>query len=201
MKKLAILLLLISSAMFSQMTIETIDRYSNSYKNKSPKNDIYLIISFTSNFDEYFFDHNNNALLTIIYDDNKREETTINKADFYINKKTQLQEYYHLICNNREISEVRSFELYISSIDGKNYTKQVFKNSDRKKLTKFYEPPAPNASTKAKLKYFRKTGNSQGQLTGANTAIIIKKRMSCKAKKRKFRKEGINGVKEMTYGM
>ena len=201
MKALTSILVFFSVVTYGQLTIETIDRYTNSYKNKTPKDNIYLVLSFTSNFDKYFFNEENNTLLTVLYDDNTREEKVINKSDFYLNKKTKLQEYYFLISNNRKISEVKSFDLYLSSIDGKNYTKQSFKNSDKKKLKRFYEPPAPNASTKKKLKYFRKTGNSQGQLTGANTAIVIKKRMSCKAKKRKYRKEGVNGVKEMTYGM
>jgi len=198
---ISILFFCVVGPSFGQITIETADRYTNQYKDRPPGKDIYLVISFTENLNQYFFDDEGNALLTVIPKNGERTETVVNKGDFYLNGKTKFQEYFYFIANNRKIGAVGDFDLYLSSIDGMNYAKQTFKKSDRKKLIKYYEPPAPNASTKKKLKYYRRTGDSMGQLTGANRRFVIQKRKNCKAKKRNMKKNGVNGVKGMTYGM
>ena len=198
-----LMVMVFSLPSFSQVTVETRDSYTNFYHGKkieSGKN-IYLVMSFTENFDQYFFDQQDNALLTILKADGSREEKTISKSDFYIDPQSGFREYYHFISNNRKIASVADFEIFISSMDGTNYARQTFGNAERKKLIRDYEPPATNASMKKKLKHYQKTGDSQGQLFGATREFRIGKRAKCRAKKRKISKDGVNGVKAMTYGM
>ena len=198
---LVIFSILVSSMSFSQNEIKTIERFTNSYKNKKPKSDLYLVSEFSDYYLNLFFNTSDSCQVIIITPDNKREVTVLKKEDLYYNKKTGLYSYYHYICKSTKIPEQSAFDLRIVSNDFSNQAKLDFTASDKRKLMKAYGIKDVNSSNKKKLKHYKKTGDSQGQLMGDTQKINISKRKSCSAKKREFRKEGINGVKEMTYGM
>lgn len=194
-------LLCIGLNAFSQHTIETADRYTNSFKNKTPKSDLYMVIGFTPEFEPYFFNEKDETLITILKESTEKEELFVAKTAFYKNRKTGLLEYYYKISSTYKFPEQELFKVVLSSKDGANYSITEMTEKDQKKLIKLYGLPGPNASQKEKLKYFQKTGDSQGQLMGATNEIVLKKRTKCSVKKREYGTNGINGVKEMTYGM
>lgn len=186
---------------FSQNEIKTIERYTNSYQEKKPKGEIYLVSEFTEHYVKLFFNNADSCLIIVVKPHGNRETKTVKKSDLYYNKKTRLYAYYHLLCGAKYLHKQSLFDLFIVSNDFNNGAKISFSNKDRNKLIKAYALPKGNATNKQKLKYFKKTGDSQGQLMGYTREINILKRKKCSVKKREFRKEGINGVKEMTYGM
>ena len=196
-----LLLAILPHMIFSQHLIETADRFTNSLKNRPPKHNAYLAIGFTEEIEPYFFSLGDSALLTIIDENDKRQEIIIAKKELYRNRKNSFMEYYYDLGENRQLDKLTPCEIFLSSIDGLNYTRIKISGSDINKLVKMYSPPGPEASNQEKAKYFAKTGNNQGNLMGANTDVVWKKRTKCSVKKRKYGKAGINGVKEMTYGM
>lgn len=195
-----VLLLLIFNCSYSQsvVEIEVLERYSNSLQNKAPKGDIYLVVGFSDDFLPYFFDKSNDCYLSIVK--NGTETKKINKSAFFKNPSSGVWEYYQFISTSFKLSQAQLFDLYLISTDSVNYTKVSFTEKDKLKLIKTYQPPAPNASAKEKLEYYKRTGDRQGELLGQAKIIDIHKRVSCSVKKARFRKEGINGSKEMIYG-
>lgn len=186
---------------YGQHIIETADRYTNSFKNKTPKSDLYMVFGFTPELEPYFFNENEEALIIVLKESTKKEELLVAKTDFYKNKKTGYLEYYYKISSAFKLPEQELFKVVLSSGDGANYSITEMTEKDQKKLIKLYGIPGADASNKEKLKYFKKTGDSQGQLMGATNEIVLKKRTKCSVKKREYGKNGINGVKEMTYSM
>lgn len=184
-------LLLIINQFFGQHTIQTIDRFTNSYQNKTPKNDVYLVIAFPEAINNYFFNEQGEALITIQTQDGKKEELVIRKADMYLNKKNGLSEYYYKVASVAKLREQAPFKLIFSSTDKTNYSIININQRDQKKMIKRYHAPKAGASNRKKLKHFKKTGNSQGQLMGASNEIIIRKRKKCSVKKREFAEQGI----------
>lgn len=185
---------------YSQYDLEVIEKYTNSYQNKEPKSEIYLVIGFSQDFGQYFFDAKDSCLLVVKKPVGEGMSKRLSKKDFFKNSKNGLLEYYYMVSHAHKIKEAGLFDLYLASPDSSNFTKVSFTENDRSKLAKAYDVPDDNASSKEKLKYYKKTGDRQGQLMGQARIIEIKKRMKCAAKKRKYRKEGINGTKEMIYG-
>lgn len=179
-----------------QYEFQLIERYTNSFKNQDPKGDVYLVVGFSDSYCNNLFDSSNNCNLRIFDIDKK-----LNKSELYKNPKTKLWEYYHFLSKATKLEEIKLFEILIFSNDSSYFTKILFNEKDKRKVIRQYRMPDANASAKEKLKYYKKTGDRQGQLMGQAKIIVIYRRMTCKAKKRKFRKEGINGTKEMTIGM
>lgn len=200
LKSVFLSLLLGNHLMQGQYELEIIEKYSNSYQNKEPKSEIYLVIGFSENFGKYFFDAHDSCLLVIKKMVGEGMHKRLGKKDFFKNSKNGLLEYYYLVSHANKIKDAGLFDLYLASVDSSNFTKVSFTEKDKSTLAKAYDVPDDNASSKEKLKYYKKTGDRQGQLMGQAKIIEIKKRMKCSAKKRKYRKEGINGTKEMIYG-
>jgi predicted MPP superfamily phosphohydrolase len=197
----AVLAILMSGFCLAQYEVQTVEYFGNNYQGKRASSKLYFVFGFTDYYDQYFFDNSGNAILIKLTPDGKKEESTINKSDFYSNKKNGLLEYYVELNTVYKIDEIEDFELILSSTDYQNFCRYSFGSKERKALTKSYGPPPKGSGSKAMLKYYQKTGISSGQLVGANTNFTISKSKKCSAKKREMRKDGINGVKEMTYGM
>jgi hypothetical protein len=202
-KKLLITISLFVSVCFSVkaqelLEIKVIERYTNSYQNKNPKGEVYLVVSFSEDYSNLFFDKNDSCLLNIVKDSSIVKK--IHKSEFFKNSKNKYYEYYYFLSKANQMNDLKLFDLYLISTDSLNFTKVSFTLKDKNKVINKYKMPDVNASAKEKLKYYKKTGDRQGQLLGQAPIIEIYRRMTCSAKKRKFKKEGINGAKEMIYG-
>jgi len=197
-RALIFLCLMGSLAAQTQYEIEILERYTNSFQNKDPKGKVYLVLGFSDELVPYFFDKNNECLLAIVKE--SKEIKKINKSAFFKNPKNKMWEYYELVSNTSQLSNAPLFDMFLVSTDTSSFTKVSFTEKDKDKLVKTYQPPAADASAKEKLKYYQRTGDRQGQLMGQAKIVEIQKRMSCSVKKKKFRKEGVNGNKEMIYG-
>ncbi|MEY5049118.1 MAG: hypothetical protein RLZZ175_2477 [Bacteroidota bacterium] len=203
MKKLQILILLFVSVCISVKAqdvfeLKVIERYTNSFQNNNPKGEVYLVVSFSEDYAKLFFDKNDSCMLHIKSDSSFIKK--IHKSVFFKNPKNKFYEYYYFLSKANQMNDLKLFDFYLISTDSLNYTKVSFTDKDKRKVISKYKMPDVNASAKEKLKYYKKTGDRQGQLLGQAPIVEIYRRMKCSAKKRKFRKEGINGVKEMIYG-
>lgn len=184
----------------AQSEIKTRVELTNTKTASSDKSILYQKFSCPKGYLDYLFTKDD---ATVIFSDgkSKSKKSKVKRSDFKYNKRSGLMEYYYSLGKVDDIPNLSPFTISIVSKDGANFTKDKISKGDIKKLKHRFREISATSNQKKKLKKFKRTGDSQGQLMGDNQSISIKKRMKCSVKKREFRKNGVNGVKEMTNGM
>ena len=188
-----ILTLFISFSAHGQNELSTRTVFTNHHPAHSWRDKVYLLFEMAADFKPCKIKVINNTNGTSSID-------TLHKINLYHNKKLNLNSYYYDLGKAKDIYSRHLISVSLLDSIGNTIVTESITEKDQKDIAKAYGVSAPGASQKDKLKTFQKTGNTQGELMGKNEDIRIVKRETCVDKKKRYRKNGVNGNKEMTTG-
>ncbi len=203
LKKGLLFIILLACNMFviAQNQVETGFEITNAKPPKNGGNTLYYRYFFPKKYEKLFFATSDTAyLVRTDKETGAKAKRIVLKSDMKGQHRSPLYGFLFEIGPLDNLKTMKAHSIELISADGQNSTTDKISEGDIKKLRKMYSATGPAKNSKEKLKNFKNSGNSQGELMGANQNIVIVKRKKCAVKKREIRKNGINGVKEMTTG-
>jgi len=204
---ISILFVFVFSISHSQDRLKTGFQISNENITKASNDTLFYTYFFPKKYEDFLFNGRDSINAKIQYNKNRYYDFQINKNQVKKLPRSPLKYISIKIGHIDTLSNLMTHKITLISSSEMYYTLDKVSISNIRRLRKIY---LKRVKQKNIVKHYLETGDSQGNLIGnkkiktsnqADKSIKLVKREKCSVKKRRFRKSGINGIREMTIGM